>query len=261
MDDRPRALLTELTRRLARSSPQQPLALRLCSAYVELVSAQGGAITFKPGPSSRVTLCATDDVAAEIEEMQEVIQEGPSLEVLRFGADVSGLDASEQRARWPMLFDLLPGGEVGTMHAFAMRPDSTVMGVVTVYQGPSSPGRLGVSDAEAQFLADAVAVALLGDLGTHSVPDEAWTARDRVDQATGMVVAQLRVSATDALAVLRAHAFAHATTLHDVSTRVLQRRLDFSEHDASDGAGTTDDVGTTDDARTTDDDGTKGTGP
>jgi len=50
-----------------------------------------------------------------------------------------------------------------------------------------------------------------------------------------MVVAQLRVGPEDAAAVLRAHAFAHATTLETVSLWVLDRTLDFSDPDSSDG--------------------------
>jgi hypothetical protein len=64
---------------------------------------------------------------------------------------------------------------------------------------------------------------------------ERWAVRDQVDQATGMVVAQLRVSPADALAVLRAHAFAHSTTLAEVSGWVLDRTLDFSNTESGDG--------------------------
>jgi hypothetical protein len=108
-----------------------------------------------------------------------------------------------------------------------------VLGVVSVYQVDERG--LAVSPDEAQFLANALGVALLGHLDSDTASEERWAVRDRFDQATGMVVAQLRVRPEDAAAVLRAHAFAHATTLETVSLWVLTRTLDFSDRDGSDG--------------------------
>ena len=124
-------------------------------------------------------------------------------------------------------------GDVVSLHAFPVRPDLVVLGVVCVYQ--QGEHVLGVRRDEAQFLANALGVALLGHLDSESLSNERWAVRDQVDQATGMVVAQLRVTPADALAVLRAHAFAHATTVATVSRWVLDRELDFSDTESSDG--------------------------
>lgn len=62
--------------------------------------------------------------------------------------------------------------------------------------------------AVAQFLSDSVGAALLGDEASSTGEGlSSWASRATVHQATGMVVAQLGVSAEDALALLRAHAF------------------------------------------------------
>jgi len=50
-----------------------------------------------------------------------------------------------------------------------------------------------------------------------------------IHPATGMVVAQLQISATDALARLRAHAFVHQRLLIDVCRDVVARRLVFTQ--------------------------------
>lgn len=42
-----------------------------------------------------------------------------------------------------------------------------------------------------------------------------------------MVIAQLGVSAGDALALLKAHAYAHSVSLTQISSDVSERRLDF----------------------------------
>ena len=53
--------------------------------------------------------------------------------------------------------------------------------------------------------------------------------RVEVHQATGMVVAQLQISATIALARLRAHAFVHQRLPIDVCRDVVARRLVFTQ--------------------------------
>lgn len=53
--------------------------------------------------------------------------------------------------------------------------------------------------------------------------------RVEVHQATGMVVAQLQISATNALARLRAHAFVGQRLPIDVCRDVVARRLVFTQ--------------------------------
>jgi hypothetical protein len=53
--------------------------------------------------------------------------------------------------------------------------------------------------------------------------------RREVHQASGMVSAQLDITVDDALLVLRGHAFATSTSLREVATDVVARRLDFRE--------------------------------
>lgn len=60
-----------------------------------------------------------------------------------------------------------------------------------------------------------------------SYGDQALRDQDKIAAATGMVIAQLRISREDALAVLRAHAFAHHTTPVRVSVEVVARAIDF----------------------------------
>jgi AmiR/NasT family two-component response regulator len=63
--------------------------------------------------------------------------------------------------------------------------------------------------------------------GGSGQDDGMWSARAEVHQATGMVLVQLHMQADDALAILRAHAYAHDTTLADIAHQVVTRQLDF----------------------------------
>jgi len=66
------------------------------------------------------------------------------------------------------------------------------------------------------------------DPGDGASLDHSLHGRAEVHQATGMVVAQLGVSATDALARLRAYAFVEQRLLSDVAHDVVSRRLRFT---------------------------------
>jgi hypothetical protein len=85
------------------------------------------------------------------------------------------------------------------------------------------------------FLANAVGAGLLVDAAEppegQAQVGEAWSSRSVVHQATGMVMAQVRVTAEDALALLRGHAYATATDVTDVAVRVVRRTINFSNFD------------------------------
>jgi hypothetical protein len=234
--DEQKELLVRLARTLARSRPEATLPLRLCAAYSKLVGAEGGSISMDFSSTERLVLCATDDRCARIEDAQDVLREGPSLDAYRTGVAVTGLSAQEQAERWPLLRETLEANFPGTaLHAFPITPDAHVVGAVLVYR--SGDPQLTVSAEHAQFLANAVGIALLGELDSESLTEETWSARDRVDQATGMVAAQLHVTPTDARAVLRAHAYAHETSLAQVSSWILDRELTFTDVDSAEGGG------------------------
>ena len=67
------------------------------------------------------------------------------------------------------------------------------------------------------------------DPGDEQAWDLSWGNRAEIHQAAGMVVAQLGISAADALARLRAHAFAKQRLLRDVAHDVVARRLRFTK--------------------------------
>jgi hypothetical protein len=145
-------------------------------------------------------------------------------------------DLSEQSCirRWPMFAGAVSRAGMGsvTVLAVPMRPDRETVGVFAVHDLLAAP--IEELTGSAQFLADAIAVALVRDAGPwDTTADDTWPARARIHQAIGMVIAQLRVSPDDAEALLRAHAYAADTTLADIADHVVDRRLVFSR-DADD---------------------------
>jgi hypothetical protein len=225
-------LLSELTRGLA-ANPSDPLPLRLAKSFADVVGADGAAVTLGHTTAQRGLLCATDEMAETIEDTQDVLREGPSLDAFRTRDAVASDSTEEQRQRWPNLVEFFDSrGPLPYIYSFPMRPHTEAFGVMLAYRREA--GGLLVSVAEAQMLANAIAVAVLGDLQEESASGK-WLVRDRISQATGMVVAQLGIHPRDALALLRAHAFTQATTLSETSAEVLARTLVFSDDQNGDG--------------------------
>ncbi|MGY4642324.1 GAF and ANTAR domain-containing protein [Cellulomonas sp. URHB0016] len=220
-------VLARLARAVAGSPADQPLAVRLCRASVEILGADGGAITLSSTRPERLTVSTSNGTSARIEDLQDVLGEGPGQDAFRQGRTVVAHVNGGQGGPFPM-FTELAGDIAGpvTVWAIPMHPGGVTIGVLTLYR---SAGELAQGSDDAQFLADAVGAALLDDRAHDGmVPFGAWTDRARVHQATGMVVAQLAIAPDDALAILRAHAYAEATTLDEIARAVVDRTLTFT---------------------------------
>jgi hypothetical protein len=222
-------LLTQFTRALS-AQPGDELPQRLCCAFKDVVGADGAAIALGTAETERRLLAVTDRHTEQLEDLQDMVGEGPSIRALVGDGHAILNGGRDMEERWPMLMPALTRHTLSrgqpTLYAFPMRPQETVLGVLSAHQTQRS--QLDVSLEEAQFLANAIGVAVLGDLAPGGATRERWLTRDRISQATGMVVAQLRIPPSDALAVLRAHAYAIDVTLSEVSRRVLDRSLRFT---------------------------------
>jgi ANTAR domain len=166
-------------------------------------------------------------VAARLEDLQDVLGEGPGPTAYQTET-TTVTDLRVERGRWPLFSDAareVPG--VAVLYAVPVRPGHDVIGVLTVHLASTD---LPDFD-QAQFLAGAIGAALVKDpppleSTLYSGP---WSTRAQIHQATGMVVAQLRISPDDAIALLRAHAFSHTLSLAEVAELIVSRRLRFSD--------------------------------
>lgn len=219
--------MARLTRILAATEPEGPLAVRLLKALVVTLDLDGGAMTIGYAGPERTMVCATDEVAERIEELQDVLREGPGFDAFRTGHLVAE-DLPEQEVRWPMLLQALSEHH-GAVRIFAvpMKLESGVLGVIQLYR--LTERQVEFDATGAQFLTNAIGVAILGRFERSESADLLWSTRDRINQASGMVVAQLRIPPADALALLRAHAYAQDSTLAEVADAVVNRELDFRD--------------------------------
>ncbi len=214
-------LMGLLARALARTDAGMPMPSRLCRACVEVLGAQSGTLTLSATPEARLTVSTSDGVSTQIDDLEETLGEGPGRVALtedRIVVTTIDPDGPVDVA-FPLFSHMVRAvGAPGAAYAVPMRVAGRVVGVLSLY----AVADLARGLKDVQFLADALGLALLGELESLD-----WSTRAQIHQATGMVTAQLRITPSDALAVLRGHAFASTTTLETVAHDVLARRLVF----------------------------------
>lgn len=222
-------ILAELSRRIADHPPGVALAERLCLSAVDLLDADGGAITLAYTEHNRLTLTVTDPVAEAIEGLQDVVQQGPGVEaytVSDYRSFVVDREAGPD-ARWPLL-DLSALDDQGpvVIHAVPMHQGTATVGVLTLWQR----GRTSSVDPDTALLvASVIAAALAEQLHDEAgALAESWAERSMVHQAAGFVVAELRVPTDDALALVRAQAYVRGQSMTQTARDIIERRLTFS---------------------------------
>ncbi len=210
------------------------LAERICRAFIGELDIDGAAISLHTAGNLRETLYASDVTADLLEELQFTLGEGACMDAAHTGHPVLVPDMGDiaGSTRWPVYAQaVVERAGIGAVFALPLQWATINLGVLDLYR--KAAGSLPAAQLrDATGAADIAALMLLG-LRTNpdedQVWDRSWGNRVEIHQATGMVLAQLNLSATDAFARLRAYAFAEHRLLGDVARDVVARRLRFTD--------------------------------
>lgn len=206
----------------------------LCTPFLGQLRVSGAAVSMFGGAAPETLVCASDALAARVDELQFDLGEGPRWEALRTRLPVLVPDVYDTYPySWPVFSKALLGTGVGALFVFPLTVGALDLGVVELHR--TKPGKLSHADQTvAGVLAGRTAWQLLRRVlsvksaDTDPAVETALMSRREIHQATGMVLAQSGVSATDALLLLRAHAFASDLTLRETADEVLRGRLSFT---------------------------------
>jgi hypothetical protein len=97
-------LLAQLARALAGTGTGEPLEERLCLAYLSILGGIGAALTLVCTGPERITMCATDEISARLEDLQDVLGEGPGSQAYQSG-ELVVTDLKTGEGRWPLFTD------------------------------------------------------------------------------------------------------------------------------------------------------------
>jgi hypothetical protein len=212
---------------------------RIAAVCVQMLGVSGAGISMVTTAGNRGVVCATDDISAQIEDLQFTLGEGPCVDAVNSGNPVLVGDLNEPGdvavERWPAFMEGAAGAGARAVFAFPLRIGAISLGALDLYR--AVPGDLSSAELTgALHAADAGALALLRlDSNRADAFDEDLDSRAtyqlQVHQATGMVQVQLGVKTEEAFLMLRARAFASDRSLADVATDVVARRLRFTSED------------------------------
>ncbi|GAA0251256.1 GAF domain-containing protein [Saccharothrix mutabilis subsp. mutabilis] len=186
-----------------------------------------------PDGDGAVPVAVTDPVADVLSEAEVTTGEGPAIEAVldECPALVADLDTKVNLARWPVFAPIALAHGVCAVSAFPVCLGAIVVGCLEVYHAePVEVDRERLADG--LLLADAVVVVLLSGLpaatGVDPFADAVEARWATVQQAAGVVSAQLDVDLTTAFVRLRAHAYCTDRRLTDVAADVVTGRERFS---------------------------------
>ena len=205
---------------------------RLCSALTRNLPASGAGVSVLTGDSYRGgTVAAHGAGSRRLEELQFTLGEGPCIEAYASRKPVLEPDlVGNGVRRWPGYAAAAHQEGVRAVFAFPLQIGAARAGALDIYR--DEPGSLTtVAFAQAETFAEIAMRLLLDnqavarDGHTHTDLDDALAYRLEVYHAQGMVMVDLGVSIEEAMAVLRAHAFANERTLNDVAADIVAGNL------------------------------------
>lgn len=206
----------------------------LCQRFVRALPVDGASISVVAGSGQQSVIGTTDRVAAQLEAWQFQLGEGPHVQALRTGRPILVDDVRTGAAAWPMLQGEAVKAGAAALFAIPLRLGAATVGVADLYSATARPPWSDHQVQRAVGVAAAVTAPALR-LATRSAESEDGDGalagvelRREVHQATGMLLVQLDTSASDALARLRAHAFASGVPLEQLARDVIDGRIDLS---------------------------------
>ena len=216
---------------------------RLCAACVDLLEVDGAALSLIDAGGSQGTLGSSGAQSRRLDELQFTFGEGPCLDAVASGRPILVGDVADRNERrWPAFVRAVSDSGVRAVFALPVSIARKPVGALDLFRnrpetlsGDSLDGGLWAAELAAVPLLDLLAA----ETGWAAADDggDGWErleALERVEvyQATGMIIAQLDVSAAEALVRLRAYAFSEGVTASEAAWAIVDRRVVLDSDDS-----------------------------
>ncbi len=205
----------------------------LCVVAAEFVNVSGAGIAILPTGGGMTSLCTSNGMAQELMDLELTLGEGPSVDACSADVVIAEPDLnSPQRHGWSSYAALAHAAGARAVFGVPVRIGAIRLGAMCLFdQRAGSLSEAQSSDAHlmASVVGRAV-LALQAGAPPHSIADELAQRGSfdfTVHQAAGMVAVQGAIPVGEALARLRAHAFAIEVTAPTLASRIVYRETHF----------------------------------
>jgi GAF domain-containing protein len=228
----------DLLARLSALSASDALAL-LCAHAVTSLEVSATAVVLMSGNETGSIAAAVGARLGTVQDLQFALGEGPCLTAFTSGVPVLEEDVARSARQWPAFVPAAVAFGVAAVFALPLRIGAIRLGVLCLLRDEAGP--LSAEHLAGGYDLATMATVLTLDL-QHGTPgaslspdlDGGWSSRAVVHQATGKVAVQLGTGLADALARIRAFAYAEERSIYDVATDVVVhgRRIDEGRGDS-----------------------------
>ncbi|GAA3634724.1 GAF domain-containing protein [Microlunatus ginsengisoli] len=200
----------------------------VCAAAPQLLdSVDGAAVTGFDADGTPDPLAATDEWTRTVEEVHQLMGEGPAVTAHQVQGLVVVDDLGAAQERWPGYVAVAGESGLQSLWSFPLRLGGVGVGCLTLYRRTRAlPDREELDDAA--FLAQVAATALLGDRDTWEHGADTALALPVVHIAAGIVSVQLKVSLQEALSRIRGHVLGSGASLSGVARAIVAGELHLS---------------------------------
>jgi hypothetical protein len=218
------------------------LPARMARAAALALTVDGAGLSLHDPGGLRTPLGASDPTAALAERLQFTFGAGPAMRAHDDGVAIA-FDEADIRRNWAELHaSLMSGTPFRSVLSVPLLPPLGPLVVLDLYL--RDPERMTALDRDAvEDVVVAVTRLLVRVMSAPSDPDDGATwwsgpdaqARTRVWQAMGMASVELQLEAPDALAVLKARAFAENRVVDELAEDLISGRLALHDLDGATG--------------------------
>ncbi|MEY9857812.1 hypothetical protein ABH935_003425 [Catenulispora sp. GAS73] len=216
-------------RRWAQGPQDRQAPSDLMAAACETLGASGTALTLFGTDQTEVLTAASNRASRTAQHLEFTFGQGPARETVRLHRPVTAA-GSEIAATWPIYGPAVEQLGIRAVATVPVAMAGSTLGALTVFDPPMTHGPdLETFQAAADTLIASLEPAPLtdayGDIKRWPAlvsQADLWTV---VNQAAGMVSVQCHCATADALALIRAHAFAEDRPVDDVAIDIVNRTL------------------------------------
>ena len=215
------SVMAELTEKFAGPTELDVTFQSVTSACVDLIPGVDLAdVLLIGGPEQFQSLAATEQLASQVDDLQQHFREGPCLDAA-LGEGMVRSNNLGNETRWPRFAKAAVEAGVASMLSFHLYTHKAQLGALNLF-GRKPDGFDADAETLGAMLATHAAIAVMAANKEHQFRS-ALASRDIIGQAKGMLMERFNVDAIRAFELLRKISQESQTRLADIAADIVDR--------------------------------------